>query len=205
MKSSELMRSSLLLPLACLSALLLSGCKEQVISLGSFNPYKGLEKSGIGADPIEDTGTTEYTYGQAGSGYDLSEGSGTSFSVSSALRERPHVADVIQFLSQPAVLTAHDGFSSAVIGGTAGAKIELVKVGTGVKLHSQAREYHALYVISGRAQILLDGSGSELRAGHFVTIPPGTTYKLTRLGSQPVSMLKFSEPAASPADIIWLE
>lgn len=81
---------------------------------------------------------------------------------------------------------------------------QLILVTRGMKLHRTMEQSRVFYVISGRGDIVLDGSGGSIRAGHMIVIPPGVSLKIMPVGEHPLRLLLFKAPGNGFNSIDWL-
>jgi len=97
------------------------------------------------------------------------------------------------------------GFDAEAIVSGAKTGAQLYLVTTGWKLHRYPNQNRVAYILSGRAEIVLDGSSEEVRAGHVIAIPAGVPFKLMPIGEQAVRMIVFTTPGDSGSTFEWLK
>lgn len=172
----------------CLSAVALAGCGSMM-----FGPTSSQRKQ----DADQQAGAAA-----AGS----TAASKQSSSTSSAERRdyKPSMVDILttfqkQLQDQPAGFDAEE-----IVSGT-NTSTQLYLVTTGLKLHRYPRKNRVVYILSGRADIVLDGSPEEARAGHVIAIPAGATFKLMPIGEQAVRMIVFTTPGTGGGNVEWLK
>ncbi|HRH94086.1 MAG TPA: cupin domain-containing protein, partial [Candidatus Peribacteria bacterium] len=117
-----------------------------------------------------------------------------SSSSSSAFREiDPAVIDILDVFQKKLTETP-DGFDTETVVSASNQLGQLMLVTKGMKLHRFPDQNRIFYVISGRGDIVLDGSGSSIRAGHIVVVPVGVPFKVTPSGDLPLRLLVFKAP-----------
>ncbi len=77
-----------------------------------------------------------------------------------------------------------------------GASVTLTRltVGQSIGTHVHVIETETVYLMVGRARLVLDGTEAILEAGAGVTIPPGIAHSLHNLGDSEIELLAIHVP-----------
>lgn len=173
----------------CLSAVALAGCGSMM-----FGPTSAQRK--------------QYADQQAGKTATGSAVPTAASSSSSSAERRDYKVGMVDILTafQKKLQDQPAGFDSEEIVSGTNTSTQLYLVTTGLKLHRYPRQNRVVYILSGRADILLDGSVEEARAGHVIAIPAGATFKLMPIGEQAVRMIVFTTPGTGgSSNVEWLK
>ncbi len=115
---------------------------------------------------------------------------------------KPAVVDILTVFQEK--LSDSTDFDTEDIVGTQKGVGQLILVTRRIKLHRTMEQSRVFYVISGRGDIVLDGSGAAIRAGHMIVVPPGVSLKMTPIGEYPLRLLLFKMPGNGFNSIDWL-
>lgn len=175
------------------SLALLGGCASKVFGPTSAQRDAYAQQQAGGGSGAAQTGT-------AGSAAPVK-----SSSSSSAFREiDPAVIDILDVF-QKKLTDTPDGFDTETVVSASNQLGQLMLVTKGMKLHRFPDQNRIFYVISGRGDIVLDGSGSSIRAGHIVVVPVGVPFKITPSGDLPLRLLVFKAPGNGHNAVEWLK
>ncbi len=193
----KLSRGSLVIGVAAASLLTLSGCASKI-----FGPTSAQREAYAEQQARQAAGS-----GAAASGETTASAAATASKPPKAVVRREFDPEVIDILTvfQKRLSDNSKGFDSEnIVSGSTGIG-ELVLVTRGMKLHRHPDQNRVYYVISGRGDIVLDGSGSSVRAGHVIAVPAGTPLSIMPAGEQPLRLLLVKMPGQGFNTVQWLK
>lgn len=113
----------------------------------------------------------------------------------------PATVDVVKRFAQPLDYETDDLAYTSVYETDAGS-VELFRINKSMGLQNRPETNRILYLLKGRAQALIGDTTAEVGPGQIVIIPSSSSFKLERVGKEPVEFILFSSPAFKEGDII---
>lgn len=169
----------------CLSAVALVGCARMLY---------GSPSSARQADPTSATATSAAT----------SSVKSAAASSSTQRDFQPALVDILSVFQNDIRSRPSDFDAEEIVAGKA-VSTQLYLVVSEWKLHRHPNQQRVAYILSGRGEMVLDGTLEEVRAGHVIAIPAGTSLKLIPVGQQGVRLLVFATPGAASGNVEWLK
>lgn len=92
----------------------------------------------------------------------------------------------------------------ALLAQTPEMNIRVNKLTGRIKRHAHPQSHHFLYLIQGQIELTVGEETRRIRAGDFVTIPPGSVHAMQRVGTAEALFLDIASPP-DVGDVIWHE
>jgi len=92
----------------------------------------------------------------------------------------------------------------ALLAQTPGMNIRVNKLTGRIEPHEHPQSHHFLYLIKGQIELTVGEEMRRIRAGDFVTIPPGSVHAMQRIGASEALFLDIAAPP-DVGDVVWHE